>query len=142
MALDLGPIPALPIHAVMPSRRNPPAKVRALVAFVAARFADPPWDRGLPAALCADDRCRDVGRTERAGPRRGRCREAVVSRRAASLAVDPALRAGPVPDAACPALLPGRLPRPRRPAPRRGARPDRSWTWTFATGEQAWSPGF
>ncbi|OAS27475.1 hypothetical protein A5481_01430 [Methylobacterium platani] len=53
------------------------------------------------------------------------------------------MRAGPVPDAACPALLPG------------AAFPDRdvlrlveahgltgSWTWTFATGEQAWSPGF
>lgn len=55
LALDLGAIPSLPIHAVMPSRRRPPAKVRALVAFVAARFADPPWDRDLPAPLGADD---------------------------------------------------------------------------------------
>ncbi len=54
VALDLGPIPSLPLHAVMPSRRNPPAKVRALVAFVAARFADPPWDRDLPAPLGVD----------------------------------------------------------------------------------------
>ncbi|AWN53579.1 LysR family transcriptional regulator [Methylobacterium sp. 17Sr1-1] len=55
VALGLGAIPSLPIHAVMPSRRRPPAKVRALVEFVARRFADPPWDRDLPAPLGADD---------------------------------------------------------------------------------------
>lgn len=55
VALDLGIIPSLPIHAVMPSRRRPPAKVRALVEFVAARFADPPWDRDLPAPLGPHD---------------------------------------------------------------------------------------
>ncbi|TNC09591.1 LysR family transcriptional regulator [Methylobacterium terricola] len=55
VALDLGTIPSLPIHAMMPSRRSPPAKVRALVEFVAGRFADPPWDRDLPPSLGPDD---------------------------------------------------------------------------------------
>ncbi|TGE02525.1 LysR family transcriptional regulator [Methylobacterium nonmethylotrophicum] len=55
VALDLGPIPTLPIHAVMPSRRRPPAKVRVMVEFAARRFADPPWDRDLPAPLGIDD---------------------------------------------------------------------------------------
>ncbi|MBB4041844.1 DNA-binding transcriptional LysR family regulator [Microvirga flocculans] len=36
------------IHAVLPSARQAPAKVRAFIAFLAARFApEPDWDRGL-----------------------------------------------------------------------------------------------
>jgi hypothetical protein len=39
------------VHAVLPPGRNPPAKVRAFVDFLALRFwPQPPWDRGLPAA--------------------------------------------------------------------------------------------
>lgn len=38
----------LGVHAVLPPGRNPPAKVRAFVDFLAARFApEAPWDRGL-----------------------------------------------------------------------------------------------
>jgi DNA-binding transcriptional LysR family regulator len=38
----------LPIHAILPSGRQPPAKVRAFVEFLARRFRpDPPWDLGL-----------------------------------------------------------------------------------------------
>jgi len=38
----------LSVHAVLPSGRQAPAKVRAVVAFLADRFApEPPWDRGL-----------------------------------------------------------------------------------------------
>ena len=48
-ALDLGkPTPTLPVHAILPSGRQPPAKVRAFLEFLAARFRpEPPWDRGL-----------------------------------------------------------------------------------------------
>ena len=36
------------IHAVLPSGRQAPAKVRAFVAFLAERFGpEPEWDRGL-----------------------------------------------------------------------------------------------
>ncbi|WP_083469077.1 LysR family transcriptional regulator [Methylobacterium variabile] len=55
VALDLGsPIPSLPLHAVMPPGRRPPAKVRAFVDFAAGRFADAPWDHGLPDPLGPD----------------------------------------------------------------------------------------
>ncbi|QFU15564.1 LysR family transcriptional regulator [Microvirga thermotolerans] len=38
----------LAVHAVLPSGRQAPAKVRAIVAFLAARFGpEPHWDRGL-----------------------------------------------------------------------------------------------
>ncbi|AWM88199.1 LysR family transcriptional regulator [Microvirga sp. 17 mud 1-3] len=38
----------LSVHAVLPSGRQAPAKVRAVVAFLADRFApEPPWDRDL-----------------------------------------------------------------------------------------------
>ena len=44
------PTRILPIHAILPSGRQPPAKVRAFVEFLARRFKpDPPWDRGLTA---------------------------------------------------------------------------------------------
>ncbi|MCK9919978.1 LysR family transcriptional regulator [Microbacteriaceae bacterium K1510] len=37
------------IYAVYLPERNPPAKVRAFIDFLAGRFApEPPWDRGLP----------------------------------------------------------------------------------------------
>lgn len=37
------------VYAVFPSGRQPPAKVRAFVDFLASRFMpDPPWDRDLP----------------------------------------------------------------------------------------------
>jgi DNA-binding transcriptional LysR family regulator len=37
------------VHAVLPPGRNPPAKVRAFVDFLALRFwPQPTWDRGLP----------------------------------------------------------------------------------------------
>jgi DNA-binding transcriptional LysR family regulator len=42
------PTRVLPINAILPSGRQPPAKVRAFVEFLARRFRpDPPWDRGL-----------------------------------------------------------------------------------------------
>ena len=41
----------LDVHALWPSGRQPPAKVRAFVDFLARRFApEPPWDRDLPLA--------------------------------------------------------------------------------------------
>lgn len=37
------------VHAVLPPGRNPPAKTRAFVDFLARRLApEPPWDRDLP----------------------------------------------------------------------------------------------
>jgi DNA-binding transcriptional LysR family regulator len=53
VALSLArPIRILPIHAILPSGRQPPAKVRAFVEFLARRFKpDPPWDRGLDPAI-------------------------------------------------------------------------------------------
>jgi DNA-binding transcriptional LysR family regulator len=37
-----------PLYVLYPSRHHPPAKVRAFIDFLAARFApDPPWDHGL-----------------------------------------------------------------------------------------------
>jgi DNA-binding transcriptional LysR family regulator len=42
------PAPELGVHAVLPSGRQAPAKVRAFVEFLAGRFApEPGWDRGL-----------------------------------------------------------------------------------------------
>jgi len=42
------PTRALPIHAILPTGRQPPAKVRAFVEFLAGRFRPgPPWDLGL-----------------------------------------------------------------------------------------------
>ena len=35
-------------HAVYPGGRQPPAKVRALIDFLAGRWRDAPWDHGLP----------------------------------------------------------------------------------------------
>jgi DNA-binding transcriptional LysR family regulator len=45
----LGGIPTYQpgIHAVLPSGREAPAKVRTFVEFLALRFAQPEWDRGL-----------------------------------------------------------------------------------------------
>jgi DNA-binding transcriptional LysR family regulator len=50
------------IYAVFLPDRNPPAKVRAFIDFIAARFApDPPWDRGLGLAWKpTDGRRREV----------------------------------------------------------------------------------
>lgn len=46
--LDHPPHAGLAVHAIMPPGRNPPAKVRAFVDFLALRFwPEPPWDRGL-----------------------------------------------------------------------------------------------
>ena len=44
------PMLGLPgVFAVYPANRRPPAKVRALIDFLAERFeGTPPWDRGLP----------------------------------------------------------------------------------------------
>ncbi|GEO14345.1 LysR family transcriptional regulator [Microvirga aerophila] len=42
------PVPEFGVHAVLPSGRQAPAKVRAFVEFLARRFApEPGWDRGL-----------------------------------------------------------------------------------------------
>ena len=42
------PVPEFGVHAVLPSGRQAPAKVRAFVEFLARRFApEPEWDRGL-----------------------------------------------------------------------------------------------
>lgn len=47
--LDRPTYDLLAVHAVLPPGRHPPAKVRALVDFLARRFApEPSWDRGLP----------------------------------------------------------------------------------------------
>lgn len=44
------PMPThLGVHAMRAAGRTAPAKVRAFVDFVAARFQPPPWDAGLPA---------------------------------------------------------------------------------------------
>jgi DNA-binding transcriptional LysR family regulator len=48
IALDHPPTEQLAVHAVYLPDRHPPAKVRALIDFLAEQFApDPPWDRGL-----------------------------------------------------------------------------------------------
>jgi DNA-binding transcriptional LysR family regulator len=42
------PVPEFGVHAVLPSGRQAPAKVRAFVEFLARRFApEPEWDHGL-----------------------------------------------------------------------------------------------
>jgi DNA-binding transcriptional LysR family regulator len=41
------------VHAVYPGGRQPPAKVRALIDFLAERWRNAPWDHGLP-PLAAD----------------------------------------------------------------------------------------
>lgn len=48
LALDHPADERLAVHAVLPPGRRPPAKVRALVDFLARRFAVPPWEEGLP----------------------------------------------------------------------------------------------
>ncbi len=49
--LDHPTFARLAVHAVWPSGRQPPAKVRAFIEFLARRFApEPPWDRDLIAA--------------------------------------------------------------------------------------------
>lgn len=46
--LDHANFGGLDVHALWPSGRQPPAKVRAFVEFLARRFApEPPWDRDL-----------------------------------------------------------------------------------------------
>ena len=51
VALDLGALPVLPIHALMPPGRRP-AKTRAFLALLTRLFAgEPDWDRGLPEAV-------------------------------------------------------------------------------------------
>lgn len=43
------PLPELALHAVYPSRRHLPSRVRSLVEFLAGRIGDAPyWDRELP----------------------------------------------------------------------------------------------
>ncbi len=72
VALDLGPIPSLPIHAVMPSRRRPPAKVRALVR--SWRPASPTRPGPGPARAARNRRAaarRNSGPGTRAASRRG-----------------------------------------------------------------------
>lgn len=50
LALDRPPIELPGIYAVYAAHRRPPAKTRAFIDFLAARFGDPPaWDRGLGA---------------------------------------------------------------------------------------------
>ncbi|MGL3107635.1 LysR family transcriptional regulator [Bradyrhizobium sp. BR 1432] len=49
LALDQPEIQTSAVHAVYLPDRRPPAKVRAFIDFLAARFAPvTPWDRGLP----------------------------------------------------------------------------------------------
>jgi DNA-binding transcriptional LysR family regulator len=46
--LSAHPIPESGVHAVLPSGRQAPAKVRAFVEFLSRRFApEPAWDRGI-----------------------------------------------------------------------------------------------
>jgi DNA-binding transcriptional LysR family regulator len=48
LPLDQPTNESLAVHAVYLPDRQPPAKVRAFIDFIAARFApEPPWDRGL-----------------------------------------------------------------------------------------------
>jgi DNA-binding transcriptional LysR family regulator len=50
ITLDYPPAELGGIYAVYLPERNPAAKVRAFIDFIAGRFApEPPWDRGLPA---------------------------------------------------------------------------------------------
>ena len=46
--LDVNPIDLGGVHAVYPSRRYVPQKVRAFIEFLAERFVHPPWEQGLP----------------------------------------------------------------------------------------------
>ena len=49
VVLDHPPLDVGPIHAVFRPDRHLPAKSRAMIEYLAARFGDdPPWDRGLP----------------------------------------------------------------------------------------------
>ncbi|MGV6873007.1 LysR substrate-binding domain-containing protein [Pseudochelatococcus sp. B33] len=49
IALDHPVVEAGGVYTVFPHDRRPPAKVRALVEFLTARFSpSPPWDEGLP----------------------------------------------------------------------------------------------
>jgi DNA-binding transcriptional LysR family regulator len=43
LALDHPPLPPLGVHAVWADRRHVSAKVRAMIDFLTARFANPPW---------------------------------------------------------------------------------------------------
>jgi len=56
LALDEPTIETSAVHAVYPSDRHPPAKVRTFVDFLVKRFAAvPPWERGLaPLTTCSD----------------------------------------------------------------------------------------
>lgn len=67
-ALTLGlPPRILPIHAVLPAGRKPPAKVRAFVDFLAVRFRpEPPWEKDLPLGATVDCYSDPIGRS--AGP--------------------------------------------------------------------------
>jgi DNA-binding transcriptional LysR family regulator len=48
ITLDHAPFEFAGIYAVYPPDRHPPAKLRAFIDFIAARFApEPPWDRDL-----------------------------------------------------------------------------------------------
>jgi DNA-binding transcriptional LysR family regulator len=48
LVLDHPPTEQLAVHAVYLPDRQPPAKVRAFIDFIAAQFGpEPPWDRGL-----------------------------------------------------------------------------------------------
>jgi DNA-binding transcriptional LysR family regulator len=48
LPLDQPEIQTSAVHAIYLPERRPPAKVRAFIDFLAARFSpDPPWDRGL-----------------------------------------------------------------------------------------------
>jgi DNA-binding transcriptional LysR family regulator len=50
LALD-HPLPRGSAHAVYAGGRQPPAKVRLLIDFLAQRWRDAPWDAGLPEGL-------------------------------------------------------------------------------------------
>lgn len=48
LMLDQSPSELLGVYAIYLPHRHPPAKVRALIDFLAEQFApDPPWDRGI-----------------------------------------------------------------------------------------------
>ena len=47
LTLDQPPIDGGGIHAVYPADRKPPAKIRAMIDYLAGAFAPPPWDAGI-----------------------------------------------------------------------------------------------
>ncbi len=56
LKLDLPEVESSAVYAVYLPDRRPPAKVRAFIDFLAARFSpEPPWDRGLPRSSADKD---------------------------------------------------------------------------------------